>query len=244
MNSTKIVLVTGATRGLGLSVTERLQCDGYTVVAIGRKISEALRAVISRDSPGKVLFYEFDLLNTPKIREFVKLITSEVGAFYGLVNNAALGHDGILATMHDSQIETLLRLNVLSPILLAKYVSRSMLSQGTGRIINVSSIIGSTGFSGLSVYGASKAALIGFTRSLARELGKVNITVNAVAPGYMETEMTQSLQGEKLETIKRRSPLGRLTRVEDAAGVVAFLLGPGGESITGTTITVDAGSTA
>lgn len=244
MNSAKSVLVTGATRGLGLAITERLKSDGYTIVATGRKNSQTLQAVISNDSPGRVLFYEFDLLNNSKIREFVKQITSEVGALYGLVNNAAIGHDGILATMHKSKIEELLNVNILSPILLTKYVSRSMLLHGTGRIVNVSSIIASTGFTGLSVYGASKSALIGFTRSLARELGKANITVNAVLPGFMDTDMTKTLNREKLETIKRRSPLGQLTSVTDVANMVSFLMGSESQSITGTTISVDAGTTA
>ena len=110
--------------------------------------------------------------------------------------------------------------------------------------MNIASIIGFTGFSGLSVYGATKAALLGFTRSLARELGKARITVNAVAPGYMATSMTEGLAGEKLDMITRRSPLGRLATPEEVAGSVAYLLGPDAAMITGTTITVDAGSTA
>ena len=119
-----------------------------------------------------------------------------------------------------------------------------MLLNRDGRIVNVGSIIGSTGFNGLSVYGATKSALQGFTKSLSRELGKANITVNTLAPGYMETGMTQGLQGDKLLSITRRSPLGRLTDVSDAAAAVIFLLSEGATSITGSTITVDAGSTA
>jgi 3-oxoacyl-[acyl-carrier protein] reductase len=119
-----------------------------------------------------------------------------------------------------------------------------MLLQRRGRIINVSSIIADTGFSGLSVYAASKAALVGLTKSLARELGRAGITVNAVAPGYMETDMTQSLKGERLETIRRRSPLGRLATVSDVSAAVTFLLSDDAASITGITLTVDAGSTA
>ena len=118
-----------------------------------------------------------------------------------------------------------------------------MLNRG-GRIINVSSIIASTGFNGLSVYAASKAALEGFTRSLAREVGKANITVNCVAPGYMQTDMTESLQGEKLESVKRRSPLGKLATPDDAAAAVLYLLSQHAKSVTGTVLTVDAGSTA
>jgi 3-oxoacyl-[acyl-carrier protein] reductase len=150
----------------------------------------------------------------------------------------------VLATMHERDIEEILRVNLQSPIVMAKYASRSMLLGGQGRIINVSSIIASTGFNGLAVYGASKAGMVGFTKSLSRELGKAGITVNCVAPGYMETEMTAGLVGDKLASIRRRSPSGKLAGVDDVARSVSFLLGEGGAMITGTTITVDAGSTA
>lgn len=173
----------------------------------------------------------------------VKSITKEHGALYGLVNNAALGVDGILATMHVSDISKILRVNLEAPILLAKFSCRSMLTQRDGRIINITSIIASTGFNGLSIYGASKAGLVGFTRSLSRELGKAGITVNCVAPGFMETDMTSGLVGEKLESIRRRTTLG-LPLVEDIAGAVSYLLSPDGKRITGTTLTVDGGSTA
>jgi 3-oxoacyl-[acyl-carrier protein] reductase len=161
-----------------------------------------------------------------------------------LVNNAALGYDGVLATMHDSQIGELVGVNLTATILMTKYAVRSMLLQRSGRVVNVSSIIATTGFNGLSVYAATKAALNGFSRSLARELGKAGITVNSVAPGYMQTDMTGALQGDKLESIKRRSPLGRLASVDDAAAAIAWLLGPDSSAITGTTLTIDAGSTA
>ena len=146
--------------------------------------------------------------------------------------------------MHETQISELIRVNIEAPILLTKYVSRSMLMKLQGRIINVGSIIGSTGFNGLSVYGATKSAMGGFTRSLSRELGKAKITVNTVAPGYMQTAMTSGLQGSKLDSIKRRSPLGHLATVEDVAGMISYLLSDDAKNITGTTLTVDAGSTA
>jgi 3-oxoacyl-[acyl-carrier protein] reductase len=146
--------------------------------------------------------------------------------------------------MHEADVTELIKVNVEAPILMAKYASRSMLLNREGRIVNVGSIIGSTGFNGLSVYGATKSAIEGFTKSLARELGKLNITVNTLAPGYMETSMTSGLQGEKLQSIKRRSPLGRLADVNDAASGAIYLLSDGAKSVTGTTLTVDAGSTA
>lgn len=240
----KTVLVTGATRGLGLAITQRLQSEGYRVIASGRRLTPELQALIERDAGSTVTFAEFDLQELTRIHDWVRTLIKAHGPIYGLVNNAALGLDGVLATMHDREIEKLVQVNVLAPMLLTKYVSRSMLLLGEGRIVNIASIIGFTGFSGLSVYGATKAALLGFTRSLARELGKARITVNAVAPGYMSTAMTEGLAGEKLDMITRRSPLGRLATPEEVAGSVAYLLGPDAAMITGTTITVDAGSTA
>jgi len=240
----RTVIVTGGTRGLGLAVTARLAADGYDVVATGRKLSPQLEEIIAGYPDGRVRFAAVDFENTSGIRETVKRILGESKPVFGLVNNAAIGDDGVLATMHDSQIERMLQVNCLAPILFTKYVCRSMLTKGDGRIVNISSIIASTGFSGLSVYAASKAAMVGFTKSLARELGKANITVNAIAPGYMSTDMTQGLQGEKLKQIEGRSPLSRLAQTADVAAAVGFLMGPGGRSITGATITVDAGSTA
>jgi 3-oxoacyl-[acyl-carrier protein] reductase len=174
----------------------------------------------------------------------VRGLRKQFGPIYGLVNNAAVGTDGVLATMHNSKIETLVRVNTLSPIVLTKYVVRQMMADGGGRIVNVSSIIGFTGYSGLSVYGATKASMLGFTRSLAREVGRLGVNVNAVAPGFMDTEMTQGLEGEQRAKVARRSALRRLPEVDDVANAVDFLLGEGGKSITGTVLTVDAGSTA
>lgn len=237
------VFVTGATRGLGLAIASRLALEGYRVVCIGRKISPELEAAVA-SSESRLVFAQFDFQATEQIHDFAASLTKKYGVPWGLVNNAAIGLDGILATQHERDIETLVRVNLLAPILFTKYVSRKMMTKKRGRIVNISSIIANTGFSGLSVYGATKAGLIGFTKSLARELGKVGMTVNAVAPGYMETSMTAVVQGEKLETIKRRSPMGKLPNVGEVAGAVIYLLGKDGDAVTGTVITVDGGSTA
>lgn len=241
----KNVLVTGGTRGLGVATARRLAADGFHVIATGRRLSPELAALAGAQLPvGKVSFADLDLERTETIHEFIRQTTAAHGPLYGLVNNAALGYDGILATMHDSQIETLVRVNLLATLLVTKYASRSMLTRRTGRIVNVASIIASTGFNGLSVYAATKAALVGFTRSLARELGKAGITVNTVSPGYMQTDMTQAIEAEKLESIRRRSPLGRLVDAADVAETIAFLLSDRAAMITGEEIKVDAGSTA
>ncbi len=146
--------------------------------------------------------------------------------------------------MHNTEIEALLRLNVLSPVILTKYVVRQMMADGSGRIINMSSIIASTGYNGLSVYGATKAAATGFTRSLAREVGKLGITVNAIAPGFVDTELTQSLGDDQRKRIAGRSALRRLPEPEDVARMVEYFLGDGGRNVTGTLLTIDAGNTA
>ena len=174
----------------------------------------------------------------------VKALRKEFGPIHGLVNNAALGTDGALALMPVSQIEQLIRVNTLSPIVLTKYVVRHMMSDGGGRVVNVASIVGSNGYSGLSVYSATKASLIGFTRSLAREVGRTGVNVNAIAPGFVDTEMTEGLGDERRAQISRRSALRRLPTIADVADSVEFLLGARASSITGTVLTVDAGATA
>jgi 3-oxoacyl-[acyl-carrier protein] reductase len=146
--------------------------------------------------------------------------------------------------MRDEDIQRMIQLNTVSPILLSKYVVRSMMAQREGRIINVASIVASTGYSGLSVYSATKASLIGFTRSLAREVGQLGITVNAIAPGFIATEMTHELNESQREQIARRSALKRMADPIDVARSIEFLLGDGGRNVTGTTLTVDAGNTA
>ncbi|GAA0841455.1 SDR family NAD(P)-dependent oxidoreductase [Marinobacter szutsaonensis] len=236
------VLVTGGTRGLGLAISKRLAASGYNVIVVGRKCSPDCEKWLAETENAS--FEAFDLADTKSIHEFSQRITRKYGRLYGLVNNAALGLDGVLATMHETDISKVLRVNVEAPILLTKYLLRPMLINRKGRVINISSIIGSTGFKGLAVYGATKAAMNGFTKSLSREVGKAGITVNSVAPGYMATDMTEGLEGEKLQSIKRRSPLGQLAHVDDVAGMVNYLMSDEAKMITGTVMTVDAGSTA
>lgn len=146
--------------------------------------------------------------------------------------------------MRDAQIEELVRLNTLSPLVLTRHVVRAMMAQGRGRIVNVSSVVAMAGYRGVSVYGASKAALIGFTRSLAREVGPAGINVNAVAPGFIDTDMTRGLTGDQRDRVVRRSALQRLVEPDDVANAVAFLLGDEARNITGAVLTVDAGNIA
>jgi 3-oxoacyl-[acyl-carrier protein] reductase len=241
------VIVTGGSRGLGLAIARKLTTAGYRVIAIARRESEQIASAMRElgSSPqGSLHFRPFDLANISDISNLVKGVRKEFGSIYGLVNNAALGTSGILATMHDAQIERLARLNTVSPLILTKYVVRSMMADGGGRIVNIASIVSFTGYSGLSVYGATKASIVGFTRSLAREVGPLGITVNAVAPGFLDTEMTESLGERQRDQIARRSALHRLVDVDDVANAVEFLLGDKARNITGTVLTVDAGGTA
>ena len=244
-NDMRTVLVSGGSRGVGLAIAEKLSAEGYRVLAPRPARRQATLCAPPR--PRRRL-----CISCPTICRtwtvFPNWCASSRStarpALRLLVNNAALGSDGLLSNMHNSDIEKLVRLNTLSPIILSKYAVRGMMTTGEGRIVNISSIIAATGYSGLSVYGATKASMLGFTRSLAREVGRLGVTVNAVAPGFMQTEMTQSLGAEQQDKIARRSALGRLAEVGDVANAVAFLMGEGGRNITGTVMTVDAGNTA
>jgi 3-oxoacyl-[acyl-carrier protein] reductase len=241
------VIVTGGSRGLGLAVAHQLATAGYSVIAIARHQSRGIDAAmreVEREAQGALHFRPFDLAEISGIHDLVIGLRKDFGPIYGLVNNAALGTSGLLATMHDTRIESLVHLNVLSPLILTKYVVRSMMADGGGRIVNVASIVSFTGYKGLSAYAATKASIIGFTRSLAREVGSLGINVNAVAPGFMDTEMTEGLTGKQHAQIARRSALGRLAEVEDVANSVEFLLGAKARNITGIVLTIDAGSTA
>src|SRR6202041_789509 len=174
------VLVTGGSRGIGLAISRRIAAAGYHVIAVARRESDELKDTIGeavKQGAGGLHFRAFDLSEIDAIPAFVKELRDEFGAIYGLVNNAGIGTEGLLATMHNTEIEALLRLNVLSPVILTKYVVRHMMADGAGRIINMSSIIATTGYNGLSVYGATKAAATGFTRALARGGGKARITL-------------------------------------------------------------------
>jgi 3-oxoacyl-[acyl-carrier protein] reductase len=240
-------IVTGGTRGLGLGIVHGLLAAGYDVIAIARHESDELVALKREVRPGRaatVHFQAFDLCDISNIPALVKDLRKQFGSIYGLVNNAGIGTGGLLATMRDAQIERIVRLNTVAPVILTKYVLRSMMADNAGRIVNIASIVSFTGYSGLSVYSATKASLIGFTRSLAREIGGLGITVNAIAPGFVDTEMTSSLDSDQRAKIKRRSALRRLVEPADVANAVEFLLSDKAKNITGTVLTVDAGSTA
>ena len=233
------VLVTGGTRGLGLGIAEALAASGFRVIVVARSRSDQL------DRLGDALHFKpCDLADLDRLGDLVKSIRAEFGPLYGLVNNAAMSNAGVLANVPDAQIEKVVRLNVTSPMVLTKYAARSMMTGQGGRIVNISSIVAATGYSGLSVYSGTKSALVGFTRSLARELGPLGITVNAVAPGFIATEMTTDLTDADRSKIARRSALGRAPDIADVAHAVDYLFSDKARNVTGTVLTVDAGNTA
>jgi 3-oxoacyl-[acyl-carrier protein] reductase len=240
------VIITGGSRGLGLAMTRELARKGYRIIAVARTLTADLTAARGDLEPdtGAIEFRACDLSDLSQIAPLVRSVRQDFGPIFGLINNAGLGTSGLLSTMRDQDVQRLIQLNTVSPILLSKYVVRSMMAQRDGRIINLSSIVATTGYSGLSVYSATKASLLGFTRSLAREVGQLGITVNALAPGFVATEMTHELNESQRAKIARRSALHRMPEPIDVARSAEFLLGDAGRNITGTVITIDAGNTA
>ncbi len=238
----RLVIVTGGSRGLGLAISAALAGAGFAVLAVARQEGAAL-AGLRAAQPG-IAFEPADLADIDGLAGLVRAWRTRHGPVYGLVNNAGIGTAGVLATMPDRAIESLVRLNVTSPITLTKYVVRGMMARGEGRVVSLSSVVAANGYSGLSAYSATKAALVGFTKSLAREIGPLGITVNAVAPGFVQTDMTHGLDGPALAQLTRRSALRRLPDAADVAAAVLFLMGEQARNITGTIVTVDAGNTA
>ncbi|HUA98095.1 MAG TPA: SDR family oxidoreductase [Terracidiphilus sp.] len=241
------VLVTGASRGIGLGIVSRLIASGYSVLGVARSETKELaelRAQAECAGPGTLSFCAFDLSHVDQIPALVSKLRKQSGPIYGLVNCAGISFEGSLAMMPTSRIEQLVQVNLVSPIVLTKAVVRGMMSDGAGRIVNIASITAFTGYSGLAVYAATKSALTGFSRSLAREVGPMGVNVNCVAPGFIDTQLTSGLEGEQRERVVRRSALRRLADANDVASAVDFLLSDGAKNITGTVVTVDAGSTA
>ena len=243
----RCVVVTGGSRGLGLGIAQKLAAAGYRTIAVARMKNKDLAAAMAhadRGGQGAIHFVPFDLGKVDAIPGLVRDLRKEFGSVFGLVNNAAVGFEGALGMMHNGRLEEMVRLNTLSPIVLTKYVVRSMMADGAGSIVNVASIIAFTGYSGLAAYAATKSSMIGFTRSLAREVGRFGITVNAVAPGFLATDMTSIFTEEQRQQIVRRTALRRFPEVDDVANAVEYLLGDKARNVTGTVLTVDAGATA
>lgn len=238
----KIVLVTGATRGIGKAIALTLGNSGATV--IGTATSEAGAQNISKmlvDNKISGKGFVLDVTNNDQISSLVESIKNDFGSVDILVNNAGITRDNILLRMKEDEWEEIINTNLSSIYKMSKSVLRGMIKQRSGRIISVTSVVGVMGNAGQSNYGASKAGVIGFTKSLAREVGVRGITVNAVAPGFIETDMTDSLPDDQKEVLAAQIPMGRLGNVNEVAQVVLFLAGESGSYITAQTIHVNGG---
>jgi 3-oxoacyl-[acyl-carrier protein] reductase len=241
--SARVVLVTGGSRGLGAGIVEGFLQAGDTVVTCSRSATEQTDAW-AREFPDRFLFEPVDIVDPAASAAFVDRVIERFGTIDVLVNNAGIARDGVIAMMLEDDIDTVLDLNLKATFVMTRLVVRRMLRNRSGRIVNISSIVGVSGYRGLSVYSATKAGLDGFTRSLARELGSRGITVNSVAPGYLRTEMSHGLDEAQLQQIARRTPAGRLGDPADIASVVLFLASPDAAFMTGQTLVVDGGLTA
>jgi 3-oxoacyl-[acyl-carrier protein] reductase len=242
MLTDQIALVTGSSRGIGQAIALALGAQGATVIgtatteAGAQKISDALASAGVKGT-GMML----NVAESDSITVCLKQITDDYGTPDVLVNNAGITRDNLLMMMKDEQWDEIINTNLSSIFRMCKAVVRPMMKRRSGRIINISSVVGVTGNPGQTNYAAAKAGLIGFSKSLAREIGSRNITVNTVAPGFIDTDMTRELKEEQKQALVGQIPLGRLGSADEIAAAVAFLASPGAAYITGETIHVNGG---
>ena len=238
----KIVLVTGATRGIGKAIALTLGSSGATVIGTATTESGAqnISKVFAENKiPGKGM--KLDVTDNEQVSNLVKDIGEDFGSIDILVNNAGITRDNILLRMKEDEWEDIINTNLSSIYKMSKSVLRGMIKKRSGRIISITSVVGAMGNAGQSNYGAAKAGIIGFTKSLAREVGVRGVTVNAIAPGFIETDMTDSLPDEQKEALAGQIPMGRLGTTDEIAQAVLFLAGDGGSYITGQTLHVNGG---
>jgi 3-oxoacyl-[acyl-carrier protein] reductase len=241
----RVVVVTGGSRGLGAGLVAAFLDGGDTVATCSRSPTPQTEAWSTDPAvAGRFLHEALDLADRAAADAFVGRVLERFGRVDVLVNNAGMARDNVLGLVRDEDVDAVIDLNLKATIHVTRLVSRRMLRQGSGRIVNVSSVVGLSGYRGLSVYSATKAGLDGFTRALARELGPRGITVNSVAPGYLRTEMSHGLDAAQLGQIERRTPAGRLGEPEDVAAAVRFLASPEAAFITGHVLVVDGGLSA
>ena len=245
-------IISGGSRGLGLAVVERLLDRGDCVATFSRSGSAALAALASLHAD-RLHAERIDAADADAIRGFVARVAARFGGVDHCIANAAVAHEGVVATVRDDEIDAMLDVNLRGSIVLVRECVRQMLVRPVGderaaaggpSVVVVSSVVASRGSPGLAVYAATKAGLEGFARSLARELGPRGIRVNAVAPGFLETDLSSSLSEANRARIVRRTPLGRLGVPADVVGAIEFLAGPMAAFITGQVVTVDGGSAA
>jgi 3-oxoacyl-[acyl-carrier protein] reductase len=245
MSTTRTVVVTGGSRGLGAGIVQAYLDAGEQVATCARARTDRIEKWESDPATrDRFLFREVDLADREQTSGFVADALAQFGSIEVLVNNAGIARDGILGLASDDDIDAVVDLNIKGTLHLTRLVSRRMLARERGHIVNISSIVGLSGYRGLAVYSATKAALDGMTRALSRELGSRGIVVNSVAPGYLRTEMSHGLDEAQLGQIVRRTPAGRLGEPADIARVVLFLTDPVNDYLTGQVIVVDGGLTA
>lgn len=241
----RLALVTGASRGIGKATAIRLAQEGYHIILNYRIDSDACMAVkeMIENQGGSAEVYQADVSNETEIKNLFKMIKNEYGKLDVLINNAGLTRDNLIMRISDDDFNHVFETNVLGAFHCMREAVRLMVRQRSGRIINLSSIVGTNGNAGQVNYAASKAALNGMTKSLAKEVGSRGITVNSIAPGFIQSEMTEVLNEEYIDQIKSNIPLGRLGTVEDVAELIAFLVNDRAGYITGQVIKIDGGLT-
>ena len=236
----KVILVTGANRGIGLDIIKRLDSDGYTVIGTSRTDDGAnIIAQEIKNSNGKGL--KMDVTDQESINSAIKKIQDEYGILYGLVNNAGITNDNLLMRMTEEQWLSVIETNLTSIYRVTRSIIKDMMKARKGRIVNIGSIVGVMGNSGQSNYSASKSGLLGFTKSLARELSSRNINVNSISPGFIDTDMTKTLSDEQIDNLTKNIPLGRIAESSEVSSVVSFLLSNDSSYITGENINVNGG---
>ncbi|MCW2786699.1 MAG: 3-oxoacyl-ACP reductase [Marmoricola sp.] len=241
----RVVIVTGGSRGLGAGIVRSYLDSGDLVATCARSITPEVEAwMADPETADRFLWAPADLSKVEDADAFVKAVVEKWKRIDVLINNAGVARDGIHSLFSDDDIDTVVDLNIKGTLYVSRAVSRRMLARRSGSIVNISSIVGLSGYRGLATYSATKAALDGLTRALARELGSRGIVVNGIAPGYLRTEMSHGLDEDQLNQIVRRTPAGRLGDPEDIARVCQFLTGPGNSYLTGQVIVVDGGLTS
>jgi len=236
----KIILITGANRGIGHNILKKISNNGYTVIGTSRSesgLENISNTLENSNGEGMIM----DVTNQESIDQAVSNIKEKYGVIYGLVNNAGITQDNLLMRMTDKEWSSVIDTNLTSLYRVTKSVVKDMMKARIGRIINIGSIVGLMGNAGQSNYSATKAGLLGFTKSLARELSSRNINVNSVSPGFIETDMTKALSSDQIDALTKNIPLGRIASPEEVSNVINFLLSDESSYITGENINVNGG---
>jgi 3-oxoacyl-[acyl-carrier protein] reductase len=235
----QIALVTGASRGIGRAIAERLTDDGFFVVGTATSAvgADSISDYLGENGKG----IKLDVADVESIAEVIKTVNDEFGAPTVLVNNAGITRDNLLMRMKDDEWDDIINTNLTSVFRMSKAVLRGMMKAKTGRIINISSVVGFTGNAGQANYAAAKAGMVGFAKSMAKEVGSRNITINTVAPGFIDTDMTRELNDDIKNALLSSIPLSRLGEAKEVAHTVAFLASAGAGYITGETLHVNGG---